>query len=61
MDEPILLLLAAGMLLAAFVYASVGHGGASGRYDRLKETAFDYAFLLTQLGLVKPEVPAPRS
>lgn len=29
MDEPILLLLAAGMLLAAFVYASVGHGGAS--------------------------------
>ena len=28
-DEPILLLLAAGMLLAAFVYASVGHGGAS--------------------------------
>lgn len=29
MDEPILLLLAAGMLVAAFVYASVGHGGAS--------------------------------
>ena len=23
-----------------------GHGGASGRYDRLKETAFDYAFML---------------
>jgi oligopeptidase B len=23
-----------------------GHGGASGRYDQLKETAFDYAFLL---------------
>jgi oligopeptidase B len=28
-----------------------GHGGASGRYDYLKEIAFDYAFLLTQLGL----------
>jgi oligopeptidase B len=26
-----------------------GHGGASGRYDYLKEIAFDYAFLLTQL------------
>lgn len=29
-----------------------GHGGASGRYDALHETAFDYAFLLTQLGVV---------
>ena len=29
-----------------------GHGGASGRYDALTEAAFDYAFLLTQLGLV---------
>ncbi len=28
-----------------------GHGGASGRYDALKETAFDYAFLLTALGV----------
>ena len=26
-----------------------GHGGSSGRYDRLHEAAFDYAFLLTQL------------
>jgi oligopeptidase B len=27
-----------------------GHGGASGRYDHLREIAFDYAFLLTLLG-----------
>ncbi|WP_394777466.1 prolyl oligopeptidase family serine peptidase, partial [Undibacterium sp.] len=28
-----------------------GHGGASGRYDALKENALDYAFLLTTLGI----------
>lgn len=28
-----------------------GHFGASGRYDRFKETAFDYAFLLKALGV----------
>jgi oligopeptidase B len=28
-----------------------GHGGASGRYDRLKDSAFDYAFILTQMGI----------
>jgi oligopeptidase B len=27
-----------------------GHGGASGRYDHLREIAFDYAFVLTELG-----------
>lgn len=30
-----------------------GHGGASGRYDRLKDLAFDYAFLLGQFGITK--------
>ncbi len=29
-----------------------GHGGASGRYGRLKETAFDYAFILDCFGKV---------
>jgi oligopeptidase B len=28
-----------------------GHGGASGRYDRLHEIAFDYAFILDQIGV----------
>jgi oligopeptidase B len=30
-----------------------GHGGASGRYDVLRERAFVYAFVLTQLGVEK--------
>ena len=40
-----------------------GHGGASGRYDHLREIAFDYAFILTQLGLAatNPLRPRPES
>ena len=30
-----------------------GHGGSSGRYDRLKEVAFDYAYALSQVGITK--------
>jgi oligopeptidase B len=30
-----------------------GHGGASGRYDALKETAFDFAFMLWQMGIAE--------
>jgi oligopeptidase B len=28
-----------------------GHGGASGRYDALRDLAFDYAFILNQVGV----------
>jgi len=35
---------------------AAGHGGASGRYDALRETAFTYSFILWQMGLVVPEV-----
>jgi oligopeptidase B len=30
-----------------------GHGGASGRYDALHEAAFDYAFMLWQMGIAE--------
>jgi len=37
-------------VLALRTNMSAGHSSASGRYERLKEIAFDYAFMLTQLG-----------
>ena len=37
-----------------------GHGGSSGRYDRIHEVAFNWAFLLTQLGVPEPgDAPKP--
>jgi oligopeptidase B len=30
-----------------------GHGGASGRYDRLHDTAFEYAWMLSQAGITR--------
>lgn len=35
------------------VNMGAGHGGASGRYDALKETAFEYTWLLNQVGITK--------
>jgi oligopeptidase B len=34
---------------------AAGHGGASGRYDFLREVAYDYAFLLEALELTQPK------
>jgi len=30
-----------------------GHGGASGRYDYLKDIAYTYSFVLSQVGITK--------
>ena len=41
-----------------------GHGGASGRYERLKEVAFQWAFLLDKIGAgsLEPEqAPATKA
>ncbi len=38
---------------------AAGHGGSSGRYDRLREIAFDYAFILWQMGLATGPEPLP--
>jgi len=39
--------------LLLHINMDAGHGGASGRYDYLKEIAFDYAFLLKELGVAR--------
>lgn len=39
--------------LLLHINMDAGHGGASGRYDYLKEIAFDYAFMLRELGAGK--------
>jgi oligopeptidase B len=33
------------------VNMAAGHGGASGRYDAYRDTAFDFAFILNQMGI----------
>ena len=35
------------------VNMGAGHGGSSGRYDALKDIAFDYAFMLWQMGITE--------
>ena len=39
--------------LLLYTNMAAGHGGASGRYDYLREIAFDYAFILRTLGVEK--------
>ncbi len=38
-------------LLLLKINMTGGHGGASGRYDTLRDLAFDYAFILNRLGM----------
>jgi oligopeptidase B len=40
-------------LLLKIKMEPAGHGGASGRYDRLHDNAFEYAWLLSQAGIDK--------
>ena len=40
-------------LLMKIKMEPAGHGGASGRYDRLHDTAFEYAWMLSQVGITK--------
>ncbi len=40
-------------LLLKIKMEPAGHGGASGRYDRLKDTSFEYAWLLSQVGITQ--------
>ncbi len=40
-------------LLFKIAMEPAGHGGQSGRYDRLRDTAFDYAFVLDQLAAAR--------
>jgi len=42
------------------VNLGAGHGGASGRYDQLKDVAFDYVYMLRQWGLA-PTTAAQQS
>jgi oligopeptidase B len=39
--------------LVFVVNMGAGHGGASGRYDRLREIARDWGFVLWQLGITR--------
>jgi oligopeptidase B len=40
-------------LLLLTINMDTGHGGASGRFDRYKETALEYAFMFDLLGIKK--------
>jgi oligopeptidase B len=40
-------------LLLKIKMTPAGHGGASGRYDRLRDRAFEYAWMLSQVGITR--------
>ncbi len=40
-------------LLLLKINLAGGHGGSSGRYDRFREVAFNYVFILTQVGITQ--------
>lgn len=40
-------------LLLLHMNMDSGHGGATGRYDGIKEIAFEYAFILNRVGIDK--------
>jgi oligopeptidase B len=40
-------------LLLKIKMEPAGNGGASGRYDRLRDQAFEYAWMLSQVGIEK--------
>ncbi len=42
-----------GNVLLLKTNMGAGHGGASGRYDYLKEIALDYAFVLNEIGITQ--------
>jgi oligopeptidase B len=39
------------------VNMGAGHGGSSGRYDRLKEVSFEYAYMVSELPASRPLTP----
>lgn len=40
-------------ILLLYTNMDSGHGGATGRYDRIKETAFEFAFILNRIGITQ--------
>ncbi|MFA5713638.1 MAG: S9 family peptidase [Bacteroidales bacterium] len=40
-------------LVLLYMNMDSGHGGATGRYDRIRESAFEYAFILNRVGIEK--------